>query len=274
LGAGLISDVFKDHERGKMVSWYACVSLYCMAGSPFVGGAVTQYLGWRSIFWGFVILYGILWFTIILLLPETNLSVRQRSIRCHDNIETCNDGAVVTTKKYSLSNWKKKKMINPFASLTLLAFPNMLICCSYLGWMGFSNNAISLSFTYTYSDQYKFSSTLVGLFYLVGIIGSTAGTYLSGRVSDRSYMHQIEMANMRKESIFPEMRLNQTWQLVAGFFLCGSFTVYGWSIEKNVHFSAGIIIQFGFTIANSFITVYAIQSFPKHGSSAQGKQFR
>ncbi|KAI7850852.1 major facilitator superfamily domain-containing protein, partial [Circinella umbellata] len=276
LGAGMINDVFQDSERGKAMSWYGCMSLYCMVSSPFIGGALTQYLGWRSIFWGFVIGYSVLWLVIVLVLPETNFHSSQSKQDCCYDFEATDGAKSSTTKnnsKTQATSWKNN-MVNPFSSLKLLKFPNMLLCCSYLGLLGFTNNASAISFTWAYSIQYQLSPMSVGLFYLVGIIGNTAGTWLSGSMSDRIYIRRTNNAKMEDNPIYPEMRLSLKWQLVGGVFLAGGFTTYGWGTEKNVHFSLGIIclvlIQFGFSIVNSFITVYVVQSFSKHGSSAQG----
>ena len=108
---------------------------------------------------------------------------------------------------------------------------------------GFVNNAVDISFTWAYSNQYHFSSTLVGLFYMCGLVGTTAGSFIGGMMSDRIYMHKVESAKADDHSIFPEMRLSQLGLFIAAFIMAGSFCGYGWSIEKNIHFSAGVIFQ-------------------------------
>ncbi|KAG2221044.1 hypothetical protein INT45_009293 [Circinella minor] len=205
LGAGMINDVFQDSERG---------------------GVLTQYLGWRSIFWGFVIGYSVLWLVIVFVLPETNLHPSQSKQECRYDFEATggvNDSTTKNNSKTKATSWKDN-MVNPFSSLKLLKFPNMLLCCSYLGLLGFTNNASAISFTWAYSIQYQFSPTFVGLFYIVGIIGNTAGTWLSGSMSDRIYMRRTNNAKMNDNPIYPEMRLSLKWQFVGGFFLATGFT--------------------------------------------------
>ncbi|KAI9259597.1 major facilitator superfamily domain-containing protein, partial [Phascolomyces articulosus] len=236
LGAGMINDVFEDHQKGKVISWFSCASLYTMGFSPFVGGALNQYLGWRWIFWIFVIVYGLLWITIILLLPETNPYARhQRRQQQNDSIESGDSSSTYTTEIKGRTH-KKASIINPFSSLKLLKFPNMLLC-------------LALSFTWAYSNQYHFSSTFVGLFYLSGLVGTTTASYLGGFLSDKIYMRRMERVknNSTNENeqgqAYPEMRLSQSVIFVAAFVLAVSYVGYGWGIEKNVHFSAGIICQ-------------------------------
>ncbi|KAI9496532.1 major facilitator superfamily domain-containing protein [Zychaea mexicana] len=268
LGAGLINDIFTDNQKGKALSWYASVTLYCTAIAPLIGGVMTQFLGWRSIFWLFVIAYSLFWFAIVFFLPETNSCARHHQKLSSDDVD--NIGPGVSSEK---SLWRGLKMVNPFASLKLLKFPNMVLCCLYIGILSFTNNAAAVSFTWAYSIQYQFSSTMVGLFYLTGIVGNTSGAYLGGLFSDRIYIRRVERANLSKADVYPEMRLDQPVLFVGALITAVSFAGYGWCIQKLVHFSAGIVFQafamFGVTLVNCILNVYAVQSFPKHSSSAQ-----
>ncbi|KAI9248257.1 major facilitator superfamily domain-containing protein [Phascolomyces articulosus] len=261
LAVGIINDIFKDHEKGKALSWNAAMNPYSMAIAPLIGGALTDHFGWRSIFWLFVIAYSLLWISIIILLPETNLYARKQ-------LDT--DG---TEEKEEASQKKKKSIINPYASLKLLKFPNMFMICAYLGLMGFTNNVMGVSFAWTYSTQYHFSSTLIGIFYLAGLAGNTAGTWLGGYMSDRLYMRRVTTAKENNQQVYPEMRLSQPGVLAAAISMTVAYVAYGWSVEKHAHFSIGITSQvfvlFGLTLGTCFLNVYAVQSFPRHGSSAQ-----
>ena len=84
---------------------------------------------------------------------------------------------------------------------------------------------------------------MVGLCYLSGLAGTTTASYLSGLLSDRLYMRRVKKANDSNSQIFPEMRLSQWILLIAAGIMAGSLVGYGFSIEKNIHFSAGIIFQ-------------------------------
>ena len=86
---------------------------------------------------------------------------------------------------------------------------------------------MGISFAWAYSNEYNFTSTLVGLFYLVGLIGNTAGTWLGGWMSDRIYLRRVTEAQENNQEIFPEMRLSQLGVLMAAFSMAGSFVTYG-----------------------------------------------
>ncbi|KAI9270780.1 major facilitator superfamily domain-containing protein [Phascolomyces articulosus] len=261
LGAGMINDVFRDHQKGKALSWFNTVSLYSISGSPLICGSIVQYLGWRSVFWSLFISYCVLWIIIVLLLPETNACALQKK---RQNMEKNREQAPQT---------RKNRIINPFASLKLLAFPNMLIVCLYLGFIGFTHRAMGVSFTWVYNSQYQFTTTMVGLFYLSGLPGSTIGAFIGGMISDRVYMTRVERAKESGEQIYPEMRLSLPGMFVVSITLVIPYVTYGWCVEKNLHFSIGIFcltfVSLGLSLAGCLLTVYAIQSFPNHSSSAQ-----
>ena len=46
----IVTDVFPAHERGKALGINTAVVYFAAAAGPFVGGMLTDYIGWRSIF--------------------------------------------------------------------------------------------------------------------------------------------------------------------------------------------------------------------------------
>ena len=71
VGNGVVADIFTSAERGGFVGWVQSGVQVAPALAPVVGGILTQFLGWRSIFWFLVISSGLFVVAYALLIPET-----------------------------------------------------------------------------------------------------------------------------------------------------------------------------------------------------------
>lgn len=49
-GMAIITSIFPPHKRGRVIGLYVAAVYVGLSVGPFVGGILTQYLGWRSIF--------------------------------------------------------------------------------------------------------------------------------------------------------------------------------------------------------------------------------
>jgi MFS family permease len=72
---GIIAAIFTPAERGTYMGIIAGVTLCAPAFGPLIGGALTQTLGWRSIFWGLTIFTTAQTLIYALFVPETNRRV-------------------------------------------------------------------------------------------------------------------------------------------------------------------------------------------------------
>ena len=104
------------------------------------------------------------------------------------------------------------------------------------------NYIVNTNFTRIYTIQYGFDSGTVGLCYLPIAVGNVVGGMLAGQASDRLYIKR--MSKSKAAHGYPEMRLGGfVWYSAMIIALLG-FTAYGWCIQYNVHFSAGLVILF------------------------------
>jgi EmrB/QacA subfamily drug resistance transporter len=56
-GTALISSAYQTDERGRALGFYLAAVYLGLSAGPFVGGILTQYLGWRSVFGLVVVLF-------------------------------------------------------------------------------------------------------------------------------------------------------------------------------------------------------------------------
>ncbi|KAI9489157.1 major facilitator superfamily domain-containing protein [Zychaea mexicana] len=254
LGAGVITDVFNDSQRGRALSWNNALPISVAAISPIITGALTQYLGWRSVFWFLAICYAVLLVSLVYGLPETKTP----------NQPACTK-ATTTTKS---DNKQKYLVINPFASLKLLRYPNILLASLYMGIMYFVNYAANASFAWAYHTQYHFSSTYVGLCYMLGAFGYCTGAYAAGTLSDRVYQRRIQNATEKNERVYPEMRLSKLVLTPSVCLMAGGYAAYGWCIQENTHFVLGMFMQMfghGASVQVSLLVVIDLQEVLGHG---------
>ncbi|KAI9489156.1 major facilitator superfamily domain-containing protein [Zychaea mexicana] len=253
MGAGVVTEVFDDNERGRALSWNNALPITMTAVSPMISGLLAQYFGWRSVFWFYTICYGVLFICVIFLLPETKKNLKGDSQR---------------------SKLKQLAVVNPASSLQLLRYPNLLLTSIYMGLMFFVNYAVNTSFTWAYSNQYGFNPVQVGLCYMLGAFGYCVGAYTAGSLSDRMYRQRVQKAKDKNERVYPEMRLSRASLAPAAVLMVGGYAAYGWCIQANAHFIFGMLMQMfaqlGMMIWVCFLTVYAIQCFPDRGASVQG----
>lgn len=80
----VVSDIVTSAERGSYVAFTSVPIILAPSVGPVLGGVLSQYLGWRWIFWFLTILCGLVLVLYLLFMPETcRLIVGDGSIRPH-----------------------------------------------------------------------------------------------------------------------------------------------------------------------------------------------
>ncbi|CAG8806941.1 8893_t:CDS:2, partial [Dentiscutata erythropus] len=244
IGAGTISGIFIPTERGRAFGWFYLGPLIGPAIGPTIGGYITQYLGWKFIFWFLSIYGGIILVIIYFALPET---FRHTQL------------PLTTTSP-------PKKRFNPFLPLTLLRYPNLSLAIIYISIIYsviYVQNALVPT---TFSTKYNLSPSNVGLVLLSPGIGYFLGSVISGNYSD------FILTKSRKKygSIYPEMRINSVW--LGSVLIPVSLLAYGWFIAKDTHISLPIVSMFffGFGALSVFngSSTYLIDAFPGRSASS------
>jgi multidrug resistance protein len=75
LSLGIIADVTTTAERGTYMGLALSGAMLASAIGPIIGGLLTQFLGWRAIFWFLTIFSGSYTLIYIILMPETNRTI-------------------------------------------------------------------------------------------------------------------------------------------------------------------------------------------------------
>ncbi|CAI2163618.1 17398_t:CDS:2 [Funneliformis geosporum] len=244
IGSGIVTDIYISKEREQANTKILLGFYFGELMGPIIGGILTEFLGWHSIFW-FLSIYGsILLLLIIFFIPETLYnSSPEISI------------PIITGSITNTSNTKQFNLLSPFK---LLYYPNIILTIIYntTAWMLIYVLHIIIPFSFT--NIYNLSSLYIGLVFLAPGVGCIIGSILGSHYSDY-LINKYEEKNGKEES-YPELRLKSIW--IGVLLAIISFYIFGWILERRVDIIWPLIMMF---IANSTIA-YTTDSYPEEFS--------
>ncbi|KZP12960.1 MFS general substrate transporter [Athelia psychrophila] len=188
LGASVIGDLYKVEERGTAMGVFYSMAMLGPALSPLCGGLASQYASWRHMQYSLGICGLIAFWAVFFFLPET-----------------MHPGTLGVDKASSTGSSRRLFWINPFASLTLLRSPNLLLA-SFAGTTALITDfALLLPLAYTIGQTYGIKNeALIGACFLPSGLGNMVGGIFAGRISD----HMVKKWKKRRGGEWvPEDRL-------------------------------------------------------------------
>ncbi|KAL5342095.1 major facilitator superfamily domain-containing protein [Aspergillus crustosus] len=271
LGAGVIGDIAAAEERGGYFGMFNLGPMLAPCIGPALGGALSDHLGWRSIFWFLVICSGCCLFLVFLVFPETlrgvvgdgSISpgkgplarpvfkvvgrrvgvVEKREDVCPERGLEENGGLEVSP---SQSPSPTRGSSNPFR---LLLYPDIALTLTYTGIIHAVNYTITTTISASFAEIYpNLSGTAIGLCYLAGGGGMILGSTITGKLLNRDYV----TIKKRYTESHPEdgtedgvpieyARLRMTPVLL--LLLVGCVLSWGWLLERKVHLAVPMVLQ-------------------------------
>ncbi|KAJ8597215.1 vacuolar DHA amino acid exporter [Rhizopogon salebrosus TDB-379] len=272
IGAATLADIYEPHQRGTMMGVYYSAPLLGPSMGPIIGGALTQALDWRAVFWFLVVLGGI--FTVAFLCFFKDTFRKERSVTYQNVLarrvrEQLLSGAKDESRRISekelqeygeqqtsskdveaqrtvipVSAIKEVKLsiadVNPFPPyISILRRKNNLAVLVASGLLFGFSFSIAYTCARTVAMYYDYDALKTGLVLLAYGIGCMTGSMLGGRWSDRT-LARLKAAN--GGTSFPEMRLEST--KVAMVWLPPSIIGYAWVCHERVDVSAICVMLF------------------------------
>lgn len=211
----------------------------------------------------FVAIFGFVIFLLIaFLLPET-LRYLVGDGSCYDKKQILvipkwrQERLVYDDKKYpkppkpSLTGYLR---IMKYIPVTLVSINGGLLFATYYG--------IAVTYSKYLSEQYNFTTTEVGLGYIVPGISLASGSLISGRISDK--IRKKAIARHPDGKVIPEHRL--PIQIFGIIVSMAGILCYGWMIKFNVHVASVMVFSFlaGFGMTWVFVinTTYLTECSP------------
>ncbi|KAF4628197.1 hypothetical protein G7Y89_g9955 [Cudoniella acicularis] len=264
LASAVVADVATSAERGLYISITSLTGILAPSLGPLLGGIISQYLGWKWIFWFLSILATSFFIPMLLFMPETcRIIVGDGSV----------PPPVWNRSLMSIINEKKrlKKGIQPdYAARDELArkrgpvrFPNPLetvtvafekegfLILFFAGMVYAGFYAVIAGLPSQLRSLYNYDDLKVGLMFLPMAGGSLTAAFTQGRFIDYSFFREARRLNMpitksRQQDLsnFPieKARLQVALPML---MLAAIFTIiYGWVLHFRVEVGGICVVLF------------------------------
>ncbi|EGX94298.1 MFS multidrug transporter [Cordyceps militaris CM01] len=267
----VLADIWRPEQRGKSYAISTFLPLLGPALGPIIGGAVTQTIGWRWIFYILSIYDGILVVIGFFLLPETfKVILLERKAK---KLSKETGKAYYTSESHEkLSSRLAVSLTRPFR--LLFTHPTIQLMGVLLAYNFGLLYLVLATFATLWIDRYRQSKLMSGLHYIALVIGYTVASQVGSRFMDKIWAYLKKRAGGTKTA--PEYRVPL---MVPGAFLVltGIF-IYGWTAQYRVHWigpDIGIaIFGCGIILNTQAMQAYVTESYIGHvASAAAASQF-
>ncbi|PKY02810.1 putative MFS multidrug transporter [Aspergillus campestris IBT 28561] len=259
VAAATVADVITRAERGKYLAYITLGPNIGSAVGPIVGGVLTQFLGWRSIFWLLAIFAALLAILVICFLRETcRALVGNGSIppapynrTLFDIIRPWTPHTPEKIEETTLTTFKRRpsvldalKILFDLESCFIILYNTALYC-------GFT--AVTSSIPALYERTYGFNSLEVGLAYLPYVLGSTLSRWTVGNLADWNFARHARTAGITIQknhqcaeqlARIPLERARLQLALPLAYLSTVFLAAYGWVIQREVHIAAPLSLLF------------------------------
>lgn len=260
------SDIWKPEERGKSFAIASFLPLLGPAIGPLIGGAITQTIGWRWIFWVVAIFNSCLMAVGIFLFPETSaariLGNKARKLRKEtgEHYHTEYEGPhMKLSEKLWTSITRPTRLL---ATQPILQLVSVFMAYNF-GVLYFFLSTFSALFT----EEYHQTVSQSGYHYLALAIGYCFANQVGAKITDRLW------ARLKKKaggSTAPEYRV--PLMLPGGLLIPIGLFWYGWSAQAKLHWImpdiGAAIFGCGFILGTQAMGAYILDSFGKYTASA------
>ncbi|KXN71075.1 MFS general substrate transporter [Conidiobolus coronatus NRRL 28638] len=254
IGIGVISEIFPNSEKGRAIGAFSAGPLLSPILGPIIGGYMSQYVGWRSLFYLSTILGTGLAVLVTIFYKETMNTSRKLPAPITRNNET---------GKLEFS----KSLPNPFSCLLFMKHVDVVLLCIWTGIIYSAYQAISISQPIALGALHRLSTSQVGLTYIAIGVGNIIGATGTGYISD--YFVNRYSSKHNGQASPPELRLKVTF--IGAIVIIAAVLMNGWFMNYRLPLPAILFAQFliglSMNCMNCGISSYYVESFPTKSSS-------
>lgn len=290
---GIVADLAVTSERGRMLGPMLSFCNGISAVGPVIGGAVAQSTGaYKWVFLSLCIVGLVCLVLVGFTLPETARAVvgdgsaespRLSKLWLTEDIlmkyGTASDRVGrddAHRHKIPRPQWKPAMLLE---SLHIIFYPDAaavlwMIATSYCVYYTFQ-----VAIPVIYEDVYGYNDLQIGLAFLPGLAGMTAGGIVAGKLLDRNFAiiarkngFPIDREKAQALDEFPLEAARYRYILPFVVFEVALVTGYGWAVQRAVH-PAGLLVMQFFTCASSTLlnhtaSALLVDMFPNKSSTS------
>ncbi|KAK6853717.1 Itaconate transport protein [Apiospora arundinis] len=265
---GVVADIAPSSERGRYMGIVGAGITVGPSLGPVIGGLLTQYLGWPSVFW----------FCVIVaedcrkrLNPPQGWNMTLLDYIRFRRLPINESRPPQPKRKFPIPN--------PFNTLRVLGNKDMALVLGYnaLIYVGFMTCTATLSTQF--ADIYHYNNIQLGLCYLPVGVACMTSSITQGFILDWNFRRTakklgIKIDRKRGNNLkdFPIERVRI--QLVFPLLLVGAavYIAYGWVLQAELHVAVPLVLTFfiGLCVTGSFqiINTLIVDLYPEAPATA------
>ncbi|KAI2708814.1 hypothetical protein CBS147339_4243 [Penicillium roqueforti] len=270
LSSGVVADVATASQRGSYMGFVTAGSLMGPSVGPVIGGLLSQYLGWRAIFWFLTIFAAAFMVPFLIFFPETARGIVgdgslppqkwNMSLISYLDSRKAREGVIST----AIVSKQKLKFPNPFQTLAIVfqKDTSLILFCNAILFAGFYD--VSASIPAIFNELYGLDDLQIGLCYIPFGLGATIASVINGKFLDFNYRRLAKQLNFpltkNRETDLRNFPIEKArLQLAFPLLTLGSISVlvFGWFLNFGIHLAAPTCILFlmGLTLTGAFNTI-------------------
>lgn len=264
IASAVVADIVTSAERGSYAALVAVPVIFAPTLGPVIGGLLTQYLGWRSIFW-FLLIAGAVGMTLLAVaFPETcRVIVGDASAKSPKRYRSVLQAFKDTKPNYSQSAEDEKKRLKGEGGTKALLWQSLTsavrVLCTrerfcllfYVGLVFSGFQAIATELPTQFKAIYGFDHVMIGVMYLPLAGGAMISTAVFGKQMNKNFrkyaarsgvnieagqevdMIKIDVEKARLEITMPSIIISTI-----------GIVCWGWVLEAKTTIAAPCVLLF------------------------------
>lgn len=263
--------------------------------APVIGGLLSEFLGWRAIFWFLVIMTAAYLIPFLIAFPETGRGVVgngsvppqgwNMSLLNYLEVRRTRQAGMELTRATSreqqqgLAKKRKLRIPNPLGTLRVIKQKDagLLLLYNSLVYTAFYD--VIASAPYLFAEIYGFNDLQIGLAFIPFGVGALAAPMTAGRLMDWNYRRVAKKEGFRIDKKrgddlkdFPLERARLRVAVPMLVFGTAAVLCYGWILEVETSLAAPLVMHFiaGLCLTGAFncMSVMLIDYYPLSPSTA------